>query len=82
MVRMASFQKEVKQLIKEVEDRGWRADPVSDGYQLKYEDGIAIVTIHKTPSSPSWRRNTWALIKKAEREAEARKQGRGDRREG
>jgi predicted RNA binding protein YcfA (HicA-like mRNA interferase family) len=73
---MASYQKEVKEFIKEVEKRGWRADTTKSGYQLKYKDGIGQVTIHGTPSSPRWKANTWSLIKKAEREAEARERER------
>jgi hypothetical protein len=69
---MASYQKEIKEFIKAVESRGWRADERADGWQLKYRDGVGIVTIHKTPGSPYWRRNAWAAVRRAEREAEAR----------
>lgn len=69
---MPSYQKEIKEFLKAVEPRGWRADDCSDGYQLKYKDGVSIVTIHKTPGSPNWRNNAWAEIKRREREAAAR----------
>lgn len=70
---MASYQKEVKKFVKEIERRGgWRVDPIKDGYQLKHEDGVGMVTIHKTPSSPRWLRHSWALVEKVEREAAAR----------
>lgn len=70
---MASYQEEVKQYVKEMARRdGWRVEPTSDGYQLKYKDGATIVTIHKTPSTPRWRRHTQALVEKAERQALAR----------
>ena len=65
-----SAQKEVKKLIKEVEKRGWTADPTSDGYQLKHPDGEHMVTIHKTPNQIGLRTYR-RLIQKAEREAEA-----------
>lgn len=74
---MASHQKEVKKLVAEVEARGWRADPIKDGWQLKHPDGKGMVTIHKTPSSPRSIPNYWAAIRRAEREADAREREAG-----
>ena len=65
-----SVQKEVKKLVKEVEQRGWTVDSTSDGYQLKHPDGKHIVTIHKTPNQIGLR-NYRRAIRRAEREAQA-----------
>jgi len=82
---MAAKQKEVKQFVKQVDAgkyEGWRAEPTSDGYQLKYEDGVGIVTIHKTPSSSRWLRHTETAMRRVEREAEARIKGAATSEEG
>lgn len=47
---MAPPKKELKQLLKEAENQGWRIRPCTDGYQLFAPDGENIVTVHKTPS--------------------------------
>ena len=65
-----SVQKDIKKLLKEVEERGWTVDATTDGYQLKHPDGKHIVTIHKTPSQIGLR-NYRRDIRRAEREAEA-----------
>lgn len=70
---MASKAKEVKQLVAEVESKGWTADPIRDGWQLKHPDGEGMVTVHKTPSSPRSIRNYRAAIKRLERQADERR---------
>ena len=70
---MASKAKEVKKFVAEVEAKGWTADPISDGWQLKHPDGEGMVTVHKTPSSSSSIRNYRADIKRIERQAEERR---------
>jgi hypothetical protein len=69
---MASHAKEVRKLVEEVEERGWRADPIKDGWQLKHPDGKGMVTVHKTPSSSRSIPNYRAAIKRIERQAEER----------
>jgi hypothetical protein len=50
MVWMASYRKEVKKLLKDAEEQGWRVEKKKAGWMLYSPDGVTKVMIHKTAS--------------------------------
>lgn len=48
MVQLASYAKDVKNLLKEAEKQGWRVQEKKKGWMLYSPDGVTQVMIHKT----------------------------------
>lgn len=58
------MKKEVKDLLKQVEQQGWRIDDRGDRAVCFSPDGVTIVTIHYTPSDHRWKKNAAAQLRK------------------
>lgn len=45
-----SYKKDLKELLKEADEQGWRVKDKTKGYMLLAPDGITQVMVHKTAS--------------------------------
>lgn len=55
--------KEVKKLVKQLQQQGWRVEERGNRFMAYSPDGVTIVSIHKTPSDHRWLRNTIAQLR-------------------
>lgn len=58
------MKKEVKELLKQVEQQNWRLDNRGDRTICFSPDGETTVTIHHTPSDHRWKKNAYRDLRK------------------
>ncbi len=56
--------KEVKKLVRQLEQQGWRVEERGARFMCFSPDGRTIVPIHKTPSDHRWLKNTLSELRK------------------
>lgn len=61
---MANPHKEVKKLVKEAEEQGWRVKETTNGYLLYDPSGQHLETLHKTPRDPKGLRHSAARMRR------------------
>lgn len=53
---MGSTQQDIRELVGEARAQGWRVDDRGNKILLYSPDRVTIVTLHKTPSAPNWKK--------------------------